>query len=188
VKGIKVTQPNEDEMMDQQTDGLYVNFSEEEAASEGRDMEPLPTGKYLCTITDVDMRESKSAKNNGKPYYAIELTVVEDKRGGIYVNRKMWTNAMLFPPALYTIVQIMKAMGQNVQPGRGRLPEAEELMGLVLVVSGIMVGVTKDKNDPTKEYPPKFEPKSFMPKEKWAGGGTITGKSTSGKTASSLLS
>ena len=180
---------DEDEMMDMQADGLYVNFSEEEAASEGRDMEPLPTGKYLCTITNVDTREcGPASKNPGKAYYAIEFTVVEDKRGGQFYNRKCWTNAMLFPPALYTIVQIMKAMGQTVQPGRGRVPEPEELMDLVLVVSGVQVGEQKDKTDSSKTYPPKFEPKSFMPKEKWVGGGTITGKTATTSKANSLLS
>jgi hypothetical protein len=182
-------QPNDDQMMDNQGDGLYVNFSEEEAASEGRDIEPLPSGKYLCTITDVDLRESKSAKNAGKPYYAIEFTVVADKRGGQYVNRKCWTNAMLFNPALYTIVQIMKSTGWDVQSGRGRVPEPSELIDKQVVVGGILVGETKDKADPTKVYPPKFEPKSFMPPEKWdATGGAITGKKATASAKSSLLS
>jgi len=64
-----VTDPS-DYMEDMDDDGgLYVNFSEEEAASESRDIEPLPTGKYLMTITDVNLRECGPGKQ--EPWQAI---------------------------------------------------------------------------------------------------------------------
>jgi hypothetical protein len=168
---------------------LYIDFSSDEAASESRDMEPLPTGKYLVNISDVTLKESQSTKNPGKPFYAIEFTVVEDLAGGSYRNRKMWTNAMLFSPALFTITHIMKALGMQVSEGRMRIPRPEELVGSVLVVGGIKIGETKDKNDASKTYPPKFEPKSFFGQDKWKGntGGVVATKA--GKTdAASLLS
>src|SRR5262245_62595892 len=89
--------------------GLYVNFSDDDAATEARDPEPLPAGKYFCTLTDVELKESKSADNHGKPMYNLVFTVVEDKAGGKYVNRKIFTNACLWPGALFTITWIMKA-------------------------------------------------------------------------------
>jgi hypothetical protein len=167
--------------------GLYVNFSDEEASSESRDMEPLPSGKYLATITDVDMRESKSEKNYGKAYYAIEFTVVEDRAGGTLVGRKCWTNAMLFNPALYTISHIMKALNMPVSAGRLRVPSPAELIDQVIMIGGVKVGEQKDKTDPSKTYQPKFEPKSFFSKDRWAAAGTATGK-TSAAARSSLLS
>jgi len=146
---------------------LYIDFSSDEAASESRDLEPLPTGKYLCTITDVTLKASQSERNPGKPFYAIEMTVVEDARGGEFRNRKCWTNAMLFHPALFTITHIMKATGFTVNEGRVRIPTPEDLIGKILVVGGIKMGETKDKNDPSKTYAPKFEPKSFFGQDKW---------------------
>jgi len=183
-------QPNDEELENYEEDGLYVNFSDQEAATEGRDIEPLPSGKYLCTITDVDLRLcGPESKNPGKKYYAVEFTVVEDKRGGEFVNRKCWTNAMLFSPALYTIVQIMKAIGIPVNSGKGRIPEPSELIDQIVVVAGRYVGEQVDKKDPSKVYSPKFEPKSIMARAMWdSTGGAITGKKASSSARSSLLS
>lgn len=154
---------------------LYIDFSSDEAASESRDFEPLPSGKYLMVIADVKLKESQSEKNPGKPYYAVEFDVVEDKSGGQYRGRKAWGNAMLFKPALFSITHIMKALGYEVTEGRMRIPTPEELMGRQLVVGGIKTGETKDKLDPSKTYPPKFEPKSYFPASTWKGStGSVT--------------
>jgi hypothetical protein len=186
-----------DELLD--SDGemdLYVNFSDEEAGSESRDMEPLPSGKYLCQITKVDVRECGPESNNpGKPYYSIEFTVHGDKAGGQYVNRKCYTNAMLFNPALYTIVNIMKAIdfgGGQVNPGKGRVPRPSELIDQMIIVQGIKMGEQADKKDPAKKYAPKFEPKGFFKSGTWnksaAAGGTAAGKTSASASPSSLLS
>jgi hypothetical protein len=168
---------------------LYIDFSSEEASSESRDFEPLPSGKYLVTITDVQLKASKSEKNYDKPYYAFEFTVAEDKSGGQYVGRKTWTNAMLFKPALFTITHIMKALGMSVTEGRMRIPRPEELIGQTLLIGGIKVGETQDKNDPSKKYPPKFEPKSFFTRAQWKGGTVGTVRTSAGPTSTeSLLS
>jgi hypothetical protein len=187
---------NMDELFD--NDGevdLYVDFSSEEAGSESRDMEPLPSGKYLCQITKVDVREcGPESKNPGKPFYAIEFTVLADKAGGQYEKRKCWTNAMLFNPALYTIVNIMKAIdfgGGKVSEGRGRVPRPSELIDRIMVVQGIKMGEQKDKSDPSKTYAPKFEPKGYFKEGTWGGtasSGTATGKKAASSDASSLLS
>jgi hypothetical protein len=154
---------------------LYIDFSSDEAASESRDFEPLPTGKYLMTVTDVKLKESQSDKNFGKPYYAFEFTVAADRQGGKFVDRKAWTNAMLFKPALFTITHIMKALGFEVAEGRVRIPRADEFIGKVLVVGGVKTGETKDKQDPSKTYPPKFEPKSYFGAATWTpGSGSVT--------------
>jgi hypothetical protein len=168
--------------------GLYVNFSDEEAASESKDYEPLPTGKYLVTITDVELRHSKSAKNPNKPMYSFEFTVIADKRGGAFVDRKCWALAMLFNPALFTITHIMKATGFQVSGGRVRIPAPEELIGKQLLVGGVLRGEQKDKDDPSKTYAPRFEPKYFAPVDKWESTGSVTAKTSSSSARSSLLS
>src|SRR6266480_7795544 len=95
-------------------DGIRVNFSGKEADAAPRDVEPMPTGKYLCAITDVELCYSTSEKNNGKPYYSIEFTVQDDMRGGLYKERKCWSNVMLFEGALYSASQLAKAVGLTV--------------------------------------------------------------------------
>lgn len=110
------------------TEGLRVNFSEKEAASAPREV--LPRGKYHVKITDVELRFSKSEKNNGKPYWAVEFTVQE----GPHAERKIWTNAMLFEGALYTFSQLMKALGFDVSSGEFTVPDPNTLIGQDVVV------------------------------------------------------
>src|SRR3982751_6020655 len=87
---------------------LKLNFSAEEASSEARSFEPLPSGKYHVKITDIETKEcGPNSKNPGKNYWHIEH-VVQD---GPYENSKLWTNAMLFEGALYTLAQLLKATG-----------------------------------------------------------------------------
>jgi hypothetical protein len=93
---------------------IRVNFSEKEATSESREVTPVPRGKYQATVTDCEMREcGPTSKNPGKPYLNFEFTITE----GPYANRKVWTNAMLFTGALYTITQMLKALGEEVNAG-----------------------------------------------------------------------
>jgi hypothetical protein len=181
--------------MDMADDGLYVNFSADEAASESRDVEPLPTGKYLMNITEVELREVKNNDkgNLGKPMYSFEFTVVKDLRAGIYVKRTAYALAMLFPPALFTITHIMKATGFPVAEGRVRIPKPAEFHGKLLVVGGTLRPEQKDKNDPSKTYAPRFEPRFFAPASEWArfekgGAGTAAGRPSASGAATSLLS
>jgi len=111
---------------------LHVNFSEEEASSEAQGGELIPRGEYLVRITDGELRESKSEKNFGKPYYNLEFTIQDGK----YQGRKLWTNVMLFQPALYTLAQLLKAIGIQVRAGaQMEVPTIEELMGKEVVVT-----------------------------------------------------
>lgn len=104
---------------------MKVNFSQEEASSEARSFEPIRTGTYSARITDIDLREcGPTSKNAGKPYWAVEFTIQE----GEYEGRKVWTNAMLFDGALYTVAQLLKATGFEDALQTGELPEADDLI------------------------------------------------------------
>lgn len=102
---------------------LKLNFSAEEAGSVVRDFSPIPAGKYHVKVTDGEVKRSTSSKNYGKPYYALTLTIQD----GPHVDRKLWANVMLFSGALFTIAQIMKAMGRN--PNKDKVPTLDELQG-----------------------------------------------------------
>lgn len=112
------------------TEGFTVNLSSEEAASEAREIILLPAGLYPIAITDIELAESKSAKNLGKPYYRVECTI-QDEPGlpeGA-TGRKLYANAMLFDGALYTIVQMMKALNLEVNQGQMTIPGPEFWVG-----------------------------------------------------------
>lgn len=94
--------------------GIRVNVSDQEAKSQDR--EPLPKGKFHYKFTDMEVMFVKETgadgspnKNAGKPYLNLELTVQD----GPFSGRKDWTNAMCFEGALYTISQILKALGYD---------------------------------------------------------------------------
>ena len=114
--------------------GLKVNFSTEELGSESRDFEVLPAGKYPVRITEVEMKEcGPNSKNPGKPFWAVEYTIVE---GHPNAERKFWTNIMLFDGALYSFVQLAKALGGKLGESMlsGEVPDLDELEGKELVV------------------------------------------------------
>lgn len=141
---------------------LHVDFSSEELASEGRSYDPVPTGKYYCKITNIETRYSTSLKNNGKPYWAVELTVQE----GTYDKRKFWANVMLFEGALYSLVQMLKALDLGEALKTGNVPDPDDLITRDVDVSIARV-VDSWKMDPknggdgvTKLF--KNEVKGFM--------------------------
>jgi hypothetical protein len=124
--------------------GIKVVLSNEEAKSSV--LEPVPLGWYKVTISDVELKEVKNAPapgkkdNRGKPFYSIECTINEPEA---YEGRKVFTNAMLFEGALYTISQIMKAMGIEVESGEVEVPEIEELLGQEFMAKVKITGARK---------------------------------------------
>jgi hypothetical protein len=133
-------------------DELYLDISEQEASSEGQ--KPVPAGRYHVAVTDVELKESKSEANPGKPMYGIELTI----QSGQYEGRKIFDNACLWAGASYTIVQITKAMGLDVPAnGQGfRVPKIGELQGQEFEVRVIV--------EPAKgQYDEKNAVKGYFP-------------------------
>lgn len=102
--------------------GIKVNMTEKEASAKA--FEPLPTGWYKVVVTDGEVKESKSPKNLGKPYYSLELTVVE----GPYEGRKVFDNLMCFEGALYSVTQFCSAFGMQVEAGEFEIPELYEFL------------------------------------------------------------
>jgi len=91
--------------------GIKVNVSEQESTSGDRSFDSLPIGRYHVAITAVDLLESESENNYGKPMLNFEFTI-QDTPGTWqkFANRKDWINACLWDGALYTIVGILKAL------------------------------------------------------------------------------
>jgi hypothetical protein len=162
---------------------LRVNFSEKEASSEARDFTPLPAGKYHVSISDISVAFcGPNSKNPGKPYYSIELTVLD----GPFSNRKVFTNCMLFEGALYTLVSIQKALNM---PLNGKVPTPDELQGKEFIVSvKNIVNDYKAKQDDWSAAdgpkPRKNEVGSFF---KYDGSVSVNGQAASSGGAASLM-
>lgn len=143
---------------------IRINVSDKAAQSESRDIEPVPTGKYLVQVDGYEIREVKddASPNKGQMYVNLELTIQE----GEYEGRKIWTNIMLFGEA-YSAVWLCKAL--RIYDGKGELefPEADQLMGEQFVVKAVHVGETTDKKDSSKKYAPKNEVKGYWNKDTW---------------------
>lgn len=162
--------------------GIKVNMTDKEASSAPREL--LPVGKYKVAVTDGELKQSKSAKNNGKPFYALELTVNE----GDYDGRKIWTNVMMFEGALYSVVQMLKALGVEFTSGgnfqvpgheENELPELEWFIGQEFVVSVVKTEAKKDK-ETGKEYPERNDIKSWMSAKNFTGSPKAATKSNGG--------
>lgn len=154
--------------------GIKVNMSTKEGSSASLD--PLPVGKYLVAVTDGSLKASTSAKNPGKPFYNLELTVQE----GAYDGRKIFTNVMCFEGALYSISQMLKALGVEVVANgdqatfqvpdheENEIPELEYFMGQQFVVK---LSIEKERTVEGKTYPERNEVKSWSSAKDWKGPG-----------------
>jgi hypothetical protein len=110
--------------VDDELGELRVNFTDKEASSKALD--PIPRGEYHVKLTDIEVKRcGPESKNPGKPYWACEFTVQE----GPYAERKVWSNVMLFNGALYSLSQMMKALGHNIDSGEFRVPASNTLIG-----------------------------------------------------------
>lgn len=134
---------------------LRVNLTTKEAESQS--LEVLPTGKYLCNIVEGSLEEVKPGKANvGKPYWKLRF-VVQD---GPYAGRSIYSTVMLFEGALYSLVQIMKALGYDVSEGSLDVPDIEDIEGKSLVVRGVKKAAATDKDG--RDLPERFEVKGYI--------------------------
>lgn len=112
---------------------IKVNFSDEEAASEARTWEPIPSGNYPVFIVKIEEKVVKEFaedgspnKNAGKPWWNMQLKV----NGGEYDKRVVFCSVMLFGGAGYTLAQLLKAVGIAVPAGKEvKLPPADTFLG-----------------------------------------------------------
>lgn len=114
---------------------LKVNFSKSEAEATAREV--VPSGAYVCNITEIETREVKpTSPNAGKPYWNLRFVVQEGK----YAGSSLYGNIMLFNTdkegTLSRLSQFLKAVGYEVTSGEFELPEDDELQGKQLVVIG----------------------------------------------------
>lgn len=148
---------------------LRVNFTDDEASSEAPDFSPIPSGKYLVAITEVEVAYSQSEKHNGKPYWKVTMVIQE----GPYENRRLWANVMLFEGALYSLAQLLKATGHEDALKSGKIPSGDSFVGEQVIVSVVKTldKYRMDQNDDGEKVF-KNEVKGFKPAADFAAAGS----------------
>jgi hypothetical protein len=117
---------------------IRVNFSDEEAGSEARSFDALPSGSYDVYITEIETREcGPQSKNPGKHYWNVMFTV----DGGPHDGRVLFTNVMLFDGALYSLAQLLKATGHADALETGNVPGPDAFIG-----ERVTVNIRKQKD------------------------------------------
>lgn len=108
---------------------ISINVSEN-AAKPPRQRGDIPQGWYVLRFVDVELQESKSEKNPGKPMYNFELEITDDERNpqnadgaSEFAGRPEWIRACLWTGAEFTIVAIMRALGHEIKPGALQIPD-----------------------------------------------------------------
>ncbi len=140
------------------TQPLKVNFTDQEATSTVREIPP--SGEYLVAITNGEIKEVKPGrKNTGKPFWQLTL-VIQD---GAYAGSSLLSSIMLFDGALYSLSQLMKALGYDITSGDFVLPPLDDIIGKTVLVRGYKrPAETKDG----QELAERFEVKGFKPPSK----------------------
>src|ERR1700744_2866008 len=88
--------------------GIKVNTVSEQEAKSGDGTGYLPSGTYHAVITDVELAESQSDANPGKPLLKFTAAVQD----GEYADRDLKWTACCWSGALYTIINLLKALGE----------------------------------------------------------------------------
>jgi hypothetical protein len=159
-------------------EGFRVDFSNVET----RNFDPLPPGKYLVAVTDMERFVVASGKNEGAPRVSGEFTVQEPEMGRVRdadsmewkevktAERKLWSNFMpTVATTLFNLKGFLAALGDDVSGSLTFVPE--EIMqrpfeSRLLVVTVKTKPASKDKNTGT-EYDARSEIKSFAPASTW---------------------
>lgn len=137
---------------------LKVNFSQDEANSQVREIPP--SGTYLCSIVDLEIKEVKPGSENvGKPYWNVRFVVQDGK----YAGSSIFSNVMLFSTqksgTLSQLAMFLKALGYDISQGEFELPDDEEIQGKQILVTGRKVPAGTDKNG--KDYNEQFRVSGF---------------------------
>ena len=91
-----------------------------EAADSGGSFEPMPDGRYICTLVEVEAREGAKA-----PYWNWQYEVNEQ---GDYCGRKLFDNTSLSEKALWRLGQVFAAFGVPADT------DTDELIGLEVAI------------------------------------------------------
>ena len=134
---------------------IKVNTVSEREASSGDGSGYLPSGSYHVVITEVEAADSQSEANPGKPLLKFTAAVQD----GQYADREMKWTACCWSGALYTIINLLKALGlyeESFKGGELNIPDAPEMY------IGRHVMARRGVNKKAKAENPEDDPMSWI--------------------------
>jgi hypothetical protein len=148
---------------------IKVNTVSEQEASSGDGTGYLPSGSYHCVITEVESAESQSENNPGKPLLKFVATVQD----GPFADRDLKWTACCWPGALYTIINLLKAldMYEDFDKTKEIPDEAEMYLGKHVMVRRGLNKKSKEKN-PEDDPMSWIEVRGFAPYQEGQASGT----------------
>lgn len=110
-------------------DRIVLTLTDEDMTE--RTFEPAAEGWYKVEIEEVEKKTSNSAKNPGKPFYAMTYNSIDhDAHKGKFFG----DNIMLWHGAHFSLVSLLKATGDLTEAGELFVPTEDELIGKELEV------------------------------------------------------
>lgn len=103
------------------------------------DMSAVPEGEYLCTLSGVKIKDTKSGDSQ---FAAVEFTIADDE-DDTYNGRKLFRNYSLKPDALWAIKQMMIAADADPELFEGAFDIEDEIKQLF--GNKVLVGVTNEE-------------------------------------------
>jgi hypothetical protein len=127
---------------------------------------PAPSGEYVLQLIEAEDGEIQSGPNKGNEKSSLKFEIV-DCEGELekFNGRQVYYTATYGEKALPVVKSMLRAFGAKVPDEEGAEPlewDWDELIGQKLRARLRSVGARKDKNDPTREYPPKNEISRFL--------------------------
>lgn len=124
---------------------------------------PAPAGEYILELVDAEDTVTKGGKAPGSDMSKLKFEIV-DCDGDLekYNGRTIWFNALYDEKSLPVTKKMLQAFGVEFEEGKPLDWEWDELIGMKLHVKLRSVPARKDKNDKTREYPPKNEIQRFI--------------------------
>lgn len=120
---------------------------------------PAPSGDYVLELVDAEDGTVQSGENKGADKTTLQWEIV-DAEGELeeFNGRRIYDNVSYSEKALPRLKTLLKAIGAEVDDSE----DAEELefewdalIGRKVLAKVRSVGKQRDRNDPSKEYPPK---------------------------------
>ena len=127
---------------------------------------PAPSGEYTLELIDAEDGVIQSGKNAGQDKSSLKFEIV-DCEGELekFNGRQIYYTATYGEKSLPVIKQMLRAFGAEVPDEEGAEDlewDWDELIGQTVKAKVRSVGARRDKNDPSKEYPPKNEISRFL--------------------------
>lgn len=133
-----------------------INFA---GVPEPKEWKPAPSGEYILELVEATDGVTKSGPNKGDDNTALKFEIV-DCEGDLeeYNGRTIYAYATYGEKSLPVVKSMLRAFGAEVSDEEGAEDlewDWDDLLGRKLRAKIRSVGASRDKNDPSKEYPPK---------------------------------